>query len=241
LRERTDDITALEQGREPVPGGPCSLGKGLITPGSWQSGRARHACPRPPQPPTGVPWPNPARLAPLWPEVDRGFTVFCGGSVPAPRSLPAPHLDGLRVDPDLAPRDRLVGAGAAVASVKLLRRVHVHRKVGAVAHQVGVADVVLGHPCTSREGRGGKDGEGPLRTCARTGRSESGSVTTVVQGASWLSREGAGAPLAAALGWQGSSVFTIVSDTARLADHRPPRPAQARAAVFAHLAHVSAP
>lgn len=39
------------------------------------------------------------------------------------------------------------GTLTAVAAVKLLRRVEEHGKVGPILHQVGVADVVLGHAC----------------------------------------------------------------------------------------------
>ena len=54
-------------------------------------------------------------------------------------------FDGCGVCPDLAPRHCLVGACPAVAAIKLLGCVEVHSKVGAVAHEVGVADVVLGN------------------------------------------------------------------------------------------------
>ncbi|GIX63458.1 actin, putative [Babesia caballi] len=53
------------------------------------------------------------------------------------------HLDGVRVGLDLAPGDGLVRVRAGVRAVVLLRRRDVHGVVGAVAHQVRVAHVVL--------------------------------------------------------------------------------------------------
>ena len=59
----------------------------------------------------------------------------------------APCLDGRGVCAYFSPGHGLVRAGAGVAAVKLLCGVDIHRKVGAVPHQVGVADVVLGQAC----------------------------------------------------------------------------------------------
>ncbi len=60
------------------------------------------------------------------------------------------HLDCVaargRVGLDLAPADGLIGARARVAAVELVRRVHVHGRLSAVAHEACVGDVVLDEP-----------------------------------------------------------------------------------------------
>lgn len=70
----------------------------------------------------------------------------------APSARGQPRLDGRSVCADFAPGHRLIRARARVAAVKFLRGVDIHRKVGAVAHQVGVADVVLGQACAAAGG-----------------------------------------------------------------------------------------
>ena len=55
------------------------------------------------------------------------------------------HLVRLGLYADLAPGDGLVRVRPAVAAVEGLRRVDKDGKVGAIAEQVGIADVVLGH------------------------------------------------------------------------------------------------
>jgi len=57
----------------------------------------------------------------------------------------AGHLNRLRFDVDLAPRDGFVRTGPRVTAVELLSRVDVDRVLGAVAHKIGVASVVLHH------------------------------------------------------------------------------------------------
>ena len=52
-------------------------------------------------------------------------------------------LDGRGVLPDLAPGDGLVRPRAGVRAVELTGSVHENTEVGAVAHEVGVTDVVL--------------------------------------------------------------------------------------------------
>lgn len=44
---------------------------------------------------------------------------------------------------DLSPTDRLIRPGPGIAAVKLLRRVHIHGALGAVAHQARVGDMML--------------------------------------------------------------------------------------------------
>jgi len=53
------------------------------------------------------------------------------------------NLDVTRPVSNLAPRDGFVGTSARVAAIKLVSGVDKDRKVGTVAHQVGVADVVF--------------------------------------------------------------------------------------------------
>ncbi|GBE61055.1 actin II [Babesia ovata] len=64
------------------------------------------------------------------------------------------HLHGVGVGLDLAPGDGLVGVGAGVGSVELLGGGDVHREVRAVAHQIGVCDVVLGKTATQNDDAG---------------------------------------------------------------------------------------
>ena len=53
------------------------------------------------------------------------------------------HLDGLCVHFDLAPTDSFVWASSGIRAVILLTRVDEHGEIGTVAHEVGVANVVL--------------------------------------------------------------------------------------------------
>lgn len=53
------------------------------------------------------------------------------------------HLHAVAVHLDLAPADRLVRSCTRVASVELLGRVDVHGALCAVAHQVGIRNVML--------------------------------------------------------------------------------------------------
>lgn len=63
-------------------------------------------------------------------------------------------LDSLGGALDLAPADALVRSGTRVTAVELLRGVHVHRVVGAVAHQVRVERVVLHHTAAQHDHAG---------------------------------------------------------------------------------------
>eukprot|EP00955_Chlamydomonas_euryale_P008555 91111-Chlamydomonas_euryale.AAC.6 len=66
------------------------------------------------------------------------------------------YLDWLGINLDLAPADCLIGPRPAVAAIELLGCVDIHRKVGAIAHQVRIADVMTHsvacpqETCTSR-------------------------------------------------------------------------------------------
>lgn len=64
------------------------------------------------------------------------------------------HLDWLRRELDLAPRDGFVGPSARVAAIELLARVDEDRVVGAIAHQIGIADVML-HDTTAQDDHAG--------------------------------------------------------------------------------------
>lgn len=55
------------------------------------------------------------------------------------------HFDWPRIHPDLSPAHCLVRLGTAVTAIKFLSGVDVDSKVCAIAHEIGVADVVLGH------------------------------------------------------------------------------------------------
>ena len=93
-------------------------------------------------------------------------SVQAGGGDGEPRRdvsrTKATHLDGIGANLDLAPRDGLVRAGAGVAAVKLLGRVDVDGRLGAVAHEAGVCDVVLDEAAAEDDDAGalGADGEG---------------------------------------------------------------------------------
>lgn len=66
------------------------------------------------------------------------------------------YLDRVSSGLDLAPRDSLVRSRAGVTTVKLLSRVDVYGRLGAIAHQTGIGDVVL-HDTTTED-----DDTGPL-------------------------------------------------------------------------------
>lgn len=66
-------------------------------------------------------------------------------------------LDAVAVQLDLPPADSLVRPRACIAAIELLRRVDVHGTLGAVAHQVGVGNVVLDDAAAQ------DDHAGPLR------------------------------------------------------------------------------
>lgn len=53
------------------------------------------------------------------------------------------YLDVLAFLLDFAPRNGFLGAGACVAAVELLTGIDVHGEVGAVSHQIRIADVML--------------------------------------------------------------------------------------------------
>ena len=103
-------------------------------------------------------------------EHDRRFRVHLvfsigqfAGSLPssAVHSRDPAHLDAVPPRLDLPPTDRLVRPRPRVAAVKLLRRVHEHGALGAVAHQARVGDVVLDQAAAEDDhaGAGGVDGD----------------------------------------------------------------------------------
>lgn len=60
------------------------------------------------------------------------------------------HLYRCSIRLNFAPGYGFIWFGTRVTAIKLLRSVDQHCKIGAVAHQVGVVDVVLGHTWSTR-------------------------------------------------------------------------------------------
>ena len=81
------------------------------------------------------------------------FCPLAGPALPPPQAVLAP-LPKTHPLPLCCPLSA-TAALTAVAAVKLLGCVEEDSKVEAVFHEVGVADVVLGHPCARQRGGGG--------------------------------------------------------------------------------------
>lgn len=54
-------------------------------------------------------------------------------------------LHGMSINADLSPGNGLLRSSTSVTSIELLSSIDVHGEVGAVAHEVGIADMVLHH------------------------------------------------------------------------------------------------
>lgn len=62
------------------------------------------------------------------------------------KKRPSSHLDGISPNLDLAPRHSLIRPRPGIAPVKLLPRVDVNSRLGTVAHQTRIRNMVLDHP-----------------------------------------------------------------------------------------------
>lgn len=62
------------------------------------------------------------------------------------KKRPSAHLDSISPNLDLAPRHSLIRPRPGIAPVKLLPRVDVNSRLGAVAHQTRIRNMVLDHP-----------------------------------------------------------------------------------------------
>mmetsp|Transcript_8716 Transcript_8716/g.15293 ORF Transcript_8716/g.15293 Transcript_8716/m.15293 type:complete len:282 (-) Transcript_8716:641-1486(-) len=86
-----------------------------------------------------------------------GVVVFCKGLCHDKRKDKghfSVELDRLSVYTDLAPRNSLIRPCTRVTSIKLVRGIDEHRKVSAIAHQVGVAHMVLDEPTSKNNHTG---------------------------------------------------------------------------------------
>lgn len=61
------------------------------------------------------------------------------------KKRPSSHLDGISPNLDLAPRHSLIGPRPSITPVKLLPRVDVNSRLGPVAHQARIRNMVLDH------------------------------------------------------------------------------------------------